>query len=268
MVSGLDIEYSLMREGLDFETIAADLDRDGFAIIDFPEPELDRLAKEMWESLQPHWNWEPWRANIVADVRVCDAWSFNDNVRRLASNPIMARLLSELYGRRAIPFQTLNFPVGTQQNVHSDIVHFCARPAHFMCGVWVALEDVREGAGPLFYYPGSHKWPIIYPEDAGAPQAPVDTPYIHYHNLDKAWSNEIEKRKAKPFRFLAKKGQALIWAANLLHGGTPQTDRSLTRHSQVTHYFFEGCTYYTPLTGMVRQPVEIEPLPSTAGRTS
>jgi len=48
-----------------------------------------------------------------------------------------------------------------------------------------------------------------------------------------------------------------------LHGGTVQTDRSLTRHSQVTHYFFEGCTYYTPLTGAVRQPVEITPLPST-----
>jgi ectoine hydroxylase-related dioxygenase (phytanoyl-CoA dioxygenase family) len=30
-----------------------------------------------------------------------------------------------------------------------------------MCGVWVALEDMSEGAGPLEYYPGSHKWPIL-----------------------------------------------------------------------------------------------------------
>jgi hypothetical protein len=44
-----------------------------------------------------------------------------------------------------------------------------------------------------------------------------------------------------------KKGQAFIWAANLVHGGSPQNDRSRTRMSQVSHYFFEGCRYYTPL---------------------
>ena len=37
-----------------------------------------------------------------------------------------------------------------------------------------------------------------------------------------------------------------IWAANLLHGGSRQNDRSLTRWSQVTHYYFEDCVYYTP----------------------
>ena len=46
--------------------------------------------------------------------------------------------------------------------------------------------------------------------------------------------------------FLARKGQALIWAANLLHGGSPQHDPRRTRWSQVTHYYFEDCLYYTP----------------------
>ena len=46
--------------------------------------------------------------------------------------------------------------------------------------------------------------------------------------------------------FLARKGQALIWTANLLHGGMPQNDPTLTRWSQVTHYFFDDCIYYTP----------------------
>jgi hypothetical protein len=32
----------------------------------------------------------------------------------------------------------------------------------------------------------------------------------------------------------------------MLHGGSKQLDRGRTRHSQVTHFFFEGCTYYAP----------------------
>ena len=43
-----------------------------------------------------------------------------------------------------------------------------------------------------------------------------------------------------------RKGQALVWAANLLHGGSPIKDPARTRHSQVNHYFFEGCLYYQP----------------------
>ena len=45
-----------------------------------------------------------------------------------------------------------------------------------------------------------------------------------------------------------RKGEAFIWAANTLHGGEPIADPESTRRSQVTHYYFEGCRYWTPLT--------------------
>ena len=244
---------------LNRDTIAADMERDGFAIIDFPDPEIDRLADDIWQSLQPHFNWDAWKTGVETGVRVPDAWTVSESVRKIATNPAILNLLSELYGRRAFAFQTLNFAVGTQQHIHADLVHFCARPAHFMCGVWVALEDIRAESGPLIYYPGSHKWPVILPEDIGAPLASSGSPYEHYHLLEKAWEAQIEERGAEPVQFLPRKGQALIWDANLWHGGGPQTDRSLTRHSQVTHYFFEGCSYWTPLTGLERNPIAIEP---------
>ena len=244
---------------LDRETIAADLDRDGFAVIDFPDPALNQMAEDIWQGLQPHFNWDAWKAGTEAGVRVPDAWTVSENVRKIATNPAILDLLSELYGRRAFAFQTLNFAVGTQQHIHTDLVHFSARPPHFMCGVWVALEDIRSEAGPLIYYPGSHKWPAILPDDVGAPMASKDAPYEHYHLLEKAWEVQIQERGAEPVQFLPRKGQALIWDANLWHGGAQQTDKSLTRHSQVTHYFFEACTYWTPLTGLERQPVAIEP---------
>ena len=43
-----------------------------------------------------------------------------------------------------------------------------------------------------------------------------------------------------------KRGQALIWAANLHHGGRPVLDATRTRHSQVNHYFFEPGFDYSP----------------------
>ena len=145
------------------------MERDGFAIIEFPEPELDRMADEIWQSLQPHFNWTAWRAGTETGVRVPDAWTVSENVRKIATNRAILDLLSQLYGRRAFAFQTLNFAVGTQQHIHADLVHFCARPTHFMCGVWVALEDIRAEAGPLIYYPGSHKWPPLRRVPRSAP---------------------------------------------------------------------------------------------------
>ena len=87
-------------------------------------------------------------------------------MRALATAPKVLALLDELYGREPLPFQTLNFRRGTQQAPHSDALHFSTIPAGFMCGVWVALEDMDMDNGPLVYYPGSHLLPEVH--DAGA----------------------------------------------------------------------------------------------------
>jgi hypothetical protein len=57
----------------------------------------------------------------------------------------------------------------------------------------------------------------------------------------------VRVNAAEAGQFLAKKGQAFIWTANLLHAGSRQTDPNLTRWSQETHYYFEGCSYYSPM---------------------
>ena len=44
-----------------------------------------------------------------------------------------------------------------------------------------------------------------------------------------------------------KKGDIIIWHANLIHGGSKRNNINLTRKSVVMHYFFENCTYWTPL---------------------
>lgn len=184
-------------------------------------------------------------------VRLQDAWQTDEPVRQIATAPKVLDTLRFLYRREPIPFQTLNFNVGTQQRTHSDTIHFDSIPQRFMCGVWVALEEVHEGNGPLHYYTGSHKFPIYNLVDMGlkgsAAQSMEETYGVVYKSYEDFIEAFIKARKLKKDTLRMKKGQAIIWSANLLHGGERITQPGSTRHSQVTHYYFEDCAYYTPL---------------------
>ncbi|ANI78453.1 phytanoyl-CoA dioxygenase family protein [Sphingobium sp. EP60837] len=230
------------------QEIATSLYERGYAVFDFPDADLDARIDRIKRNLAPRYGInfdDPRNDKTLGERRIQDAWVFDEDVHAIAANQMVLDLLSKLYGRRAFPFQTLNFPVGTQQDAHSDSVHFSSLPERFMCGVWLAMEDISADAGPLFYYPGSHRWPIMtnaligrrgYGGDLHSAQDPYGP----------AWQALREAYGAREEIFLARKGQALIWCANLLHGGSRQADPQLTRWSQVTHYYFDDCIYYTP----------------------
>lgn len=245
--------YAGMVDQLDFSTeerrVADSLHERGYAILDFPDPDILARVDRIKRRFAPRFGLDdeqPSRRLQETSVRrVQDAWLQDEDARAIAANPVVLALLGKLYGRRAIPFQTLNFPVGTEQKLHSDSNHFSSLPERFMCGVWLAMEDVHPDAGPLIYAPGTHKWPIISNLMIGRRGRGGQT-HSAQAPFEAAWDALLEAHQVKSELLLAKKGQALIWAANLLHGGSFQKDKSLTRWSQVTHYYFEDCIYYTP----------------------
>lgn len=230
-----DFGRLLEASGVDENTrrLAVSFAEQGFVVIDPEIPHFDRLADEIVQSLAPKYG---------TAGRIQEAWTFAEAVRSIACAPRVLDLLQTLYGREPFPFQTLNFSRGTQQPVHSDTIHFHSRPEGFVCGVWVALEDVDERNGPVRYFPGSHKLPAFTMQELGLEPAYEAYPYYEAFMCDLTWALDFPCREAH-----LRKGQALIWAAGLLHGGTPILDGSRTRHSQVTHYYFKGCTYYTLL---------------------
>ncbi|ARF86434.1 phytanoyl-CoA dioxygenase family protein [Burkholderia cenocepacia] len=227
--------------------IANALNRNGYAVIDFPDPELDVRIARIRERLAPLFadTGLSYDGVFYAVGRIQDAWINDPDVKAIATNIQMLDLLGRLYGRAAFPFQTLNFRVGTQQKLHTDAVHFSSIPQRFMCGVWVALEDIYPEAGPLQLVPGSHNWPMIDNATAGRRGFGVssESAQLPYQEI---WDAMVEAKGASIKTFEARKGQALIWCANLLHGGSPQVDPAMSRWSQVTHYFFDDCVYYTP----------------------
>jgi hypothetical protein len=182
--------------------------------------------------------------------RVQDAWQNSFAIKKLALHERVLSLLRFLYKREPLPFQTLNFPVGTQQPAHSDTIHFNSEPAGLMCGVWVALEDIDAGNGPLVYYPGTHKLPELkmHHINCRAETAEYRKYEVHIQKM-------IMTAGWTPKYGLVKKGTCIIWAANLLHGGALQLEPGRTRLSQVTHYFMSGYEYlYTPMLSPKGQP--------------
>jgi hypothetical protein len=213
--------------------LAAQFARDGFLQIDLELADFEERAARIVRALAPRY--------AGSNRRIQEAWTFQPDVRALACLPQVLHLLQFLYQRRPIPFQTLNFEVGTEQATHSDVVHFHSFPRRYMCGVWIALEDVDAGNGPLHYYPGSHRLPEYDFHDLGMARGFED--YGAYEHFIAAL---VHAHRLPRVELHARKGTALIWAANLLHGGSAVQRRGSTRHSQVTHYYFEGCLAWEP----------------------
>jgi ectoine hydroxylase-related dioxygenase (phytanoyl-CoA dioxygenase family) len=218
-------------------------EREGYLVIDavhVPEGTLDSIVTELADLYGGQMRNEG--GVVYFRNRIMDAWKINEHVKSLALAPNVLAILEQLYGRRPLPFQTINFRTGTQQATHSDAMHFNSMPPGFMCGVWVALEDIDMDNGPLVYYPGSQHLPEVTMQELGLRADRED-----YQEYERYVASVIEREGLEPHYALLQKGQAFVWASNLLHGGAPQADRERSRHSHVTHVFFEGCKYYTPM---------------------
>jgi len=112
-----------------------------------------------------------------------------------------------------------------------------------MAAAWVALEDVDPAAGPLTYFVGSHKLPFRSMQDLGCDGPPPSYP-CYEGRIREEMEAAAGQGSVFPQSMAPKRGDVIIWAPNLVHGGSSVEDASLTRRSQVTHYFFEGDALY------------------------
>ena len=209
---------------------------DGYLVIDLDIDGFDEMCERIKRDLAPHY------PKVEVGRRIDEAWYFNEDVRAVACSDTVIEMLKLLYQRDAFPFQSLNFDVGTEQPAHSDTIHFHCMPRRFMVGSWVPFEDVDEQCGTLFVVPGSHKLPDYTMYELGL-LASSDS-YRSYEDLVR---RILETSGLKSVPVPMKKGQAVLWAANLFHGGSPRLDPSRTRHSQATHYYFDDSMYYMPM---------------------
>jgi len=242
--------------------ICKDYHEKGYTIIDLnlTDEQISSVVFDMYKALDN--SSTKYHANHFTysdSKRIFEHWKVSKPIADLTVHPKILETLSFLYDKEPFPFSTINFIKGSNQPLHSDVIHFHTVPALWMVGVWIALEDVDETNGSLKIVPGSHKWPLYEYHNLNLPHPDTieNGEAVNYAKYEKFLVDLVQTKQVDPYIVKLKKGQALVWAANMLHGGCNiegVTDFTKTRLTQANHYFFKGCNkHYHP---MFSRPLE------------
>ncbi len=217
-----------------------DFDEKGYAIIDsfFSASEVDTINREIDDLLAGG------SIKFSNGNKIMFAFHKAESIKKAGKNKQLLAVLSYLLGREVVLFQSINFLKGSQQRTHSDSIHMTTYPLGNLIAAWVALEDITEANGPLHYYEGSHKLPYYLNKDYGNEGSRFLLGKKTYAEYEEMIAKKISENQLQKKVFLAKKGDVLIWHANLFHGGNIQTDVNQTRKSMVFHYFGKDVICY------------------------
>ena len=216
----------------DADAAALDLDRAYSGA--FPDLKFECNAVER--------NHMTWRPDINPHpAKALDIHHFSPAIRKLMFADATTEFLGLLFESKAFASQTLGFLRGSAQEGHQDSAYVTYSIPRQFAASWTALEDVTIGAGELFYYPGSHRFEdFVYQEhyksvhEAQRMVGLQEERKVIEKHVQSLETRAIERGIPK-MPFAAKKGDVLIWHADLVHGGNP-VSRETTRKSIVTHY--------------------------------
>jgi hypothetical protein len=152
--------------------------------------------------------------------------------------------------------QVIGFVNGTQQAPHQDTIHLTAFPRGYMCGAWLALEDIQPDSGELVVYPGSHRWGPVLMQDFDIAKVQNAEWSDFARTVEAKWGKMIAESRVEPVIYRPKAGSLLVWHDRLMHGGSRRVSESLTRKSCVTHHFAQGSIVYYDSTGLPGKLIE------------
>jgi phytanoyl-CoA hydroxylase len=157
---------------------------------------------------------------------------------KLSLTAAVTSFLKHVFQSPACALQSLTFYRGSQQPAHVDYPYVrCQAKLGHLAASWIPLEDIHPDAGPLAYYPGSHRTDVSGFFDWGNRSVVLEpdserTPIEFSRYLEE----KVRASAIEPEIFLPKRGDVLIWHGNLIHEGTAIKNPKLTRKSYVTHY--------------------------------
>ena len=163
-------------------------------------------------------------------MRIVDVYAARPLALKVLLAPRIVRFLTLIFDAEPLLFQSLTFECGSEQGIHQDSAYVVVSSPMELVASWTALEDVQPDSGELQYYEGSHRLPEYLFSGAHKSWDPTRDG-IEQHDEWARLLHENSQRLEFPLRtFRPKKGDTLIWSADLAHGGAagrrPFTDSS------------------------------------------
>lgn len=153
---------------------------------------------------------------------------FRDAVMAALTHDHLSRAAGRLLGEPGKIVQTMYFEGNPETWAHQDSYYLDAETPGRMTAAWVALEDIRPGAGRFYIYPKSHKAAEV-PSDG-----PMDVAYNH--DRYKAWVLDLIEANTLECRAPAlAKGDVIFWNAKTIHGSLRTTEPEASRNSLTAH---------------------------------
>jgi len=228
---------------------------DGFVVISsvLPASLVDRVVKdiELYRSLHP----EEKKDEYGRGRRLGLAHLEIPSLMECITHQSILEFVRQRFSGQPALMGSLQFDYGSEQPLHNDAHFICTRNPDQMQSVWIALEDVKDDAGPVLIYPKTHLKPFM----------PYDTLLKHpdlkkevfekrdvlkgkeyYDLINKVfftWVNDqreiIKREKIEPFIATIKKGDVLFFHPHVMHEGAPIKDPKRFRRSVVGHFFLD-----------------------------
>ncbi len=229
--------------------------RDGYLVIEraVPEVVVDRVIADLeqfWANPPPAMRMEthepdgtlrvmrPDIAYRAGRTKLLDAFAYSAAARAAISAPPVMEFLRTIFDDKPQAFQSLTFWHGSQQPMHKDTayVRVDGNPLA-LAATWLALEDIEPGTGELQYFVGSHRAPDYRFGGVSKWMNTADADYGAERDMFLASLHaDAQKYNHMKTTFLGRKGDVLVWHADLAHGGSAVTRPDRTRLSLVTHF--------------------------------
>lgn len=154
-------------------------------------------------------------------------------------DPRLGAVFEQLLGKAPLAVQTMLYfkPAGARgQALHQDQFYLRVQPGTCIAA-WMALDDCDEENGCLQVVSGSHRLPVLCPEDADTTQSFTDVTVPLSAGM-------------QPEPVIMRAGDVFFFNGQLIHGSFPNTSKSRFRRALIGHYIdaeaAQVARYYHP----------------------
>lgn len=152
------------------------------------------------------------------------------------TNPKLLEIIKTILQEPATLVQSMLFEGNPATWAHQDSYYLDSADLGKMIAAWIAIEDIKPGAGRFYIYPKSH---LIDMEKNGGK---IDIAFNHARYKELI-INTIKNQNLKCVAPALNQGDVLIWNSKTIHGSLKTTQPQFSRTSLTAHYIPQSKPY-------------------------